>query len=151
MTREHMPTNDRLKELLMGKSIIKAEKVEEGRIPGTYDQGPLGVLTLSDGTTLYVWGNEGCACSAGCYPLTHLAACENIITNVEVEENPHGDGYLCSECGKTYCYEHEQGYFRLFVFAGHEKINVASFEGSDGNGYYGTGWWLRVHSTEGDN
>jgi hypothetical protein len=36
------------------------------------------------------------------------------------------------------------GYYRIFVFADNRRINVASFDGSDGNGYYGTGWWLAV-------
>lgn len=147
-TEEHMPSVERLKELLLGKKILFVHITDEP--PGGYEEGPTGYLTLSDNTTIKVWGNDGgCACSAGCYPLAHLAEVDNIITNVEVEEKPGGDDTPCRTCGAEYCIEdgHEEGYegyYRIFVYAENEKINMASFEGSDGNGYYGTGWWLDV-------
>lgn len=148
MSTEHMPDTDRLRELLVGKSITSARISDES--PETYTSGPTGYLTLSDGTTLKVWGNDGgCACSAGCYPLAHLDACENVITNVEVEEFPDGDfgGTPCRTCGEESCWKdgHDnEGYYRIFVIADAQRVNVASFEGSDGNGYYGTGYWLQV-------
>jgi hypothetical protein len=130
---EHMPNEDRLRALLVGRKVTSAQIAEES--PGHYGAGPTGYLTLSDGTELKVWGNDGgCACNAGCYPLTELNAVDNIITNVEVEENPAGDD-------DTESYE---GYYRIFVFAEDRRFPLASFEGSDGNGYYGTGWWLQV-------
>lgn len=145
---EHMPSEDRMRELLMGRRITKATVKDEK--PAPYEQGPTGYLTLDDGTVLKVWGNDGgCACSAGCYPLRHLAAVDNVITNVEIEEQPDYEypAVPCRTCGKDYCWEDEhdnEGYYRVFVFADNERINVASFEGSDGNGYYGTGWYLDV-------
>lgn len=41
--------------------------------------------------------------SSGCYPLTELNTCDNIITNVEVEELPDEDYGPCSvaECYGT--------------------------------------------------
>ncbi len=151
MTEEHMPDEARLRELLLGKSITEARIAEDETPDRWLDRGPVGYLTLSDGTQLRVWGNDGgCACSAGCYPLTHLAACDNIITNVEVEERRDDDDVEtpCRTCDAEYYCDEEghdnQGYFRVFVFADNERINVASFDGSDGNGYYGTGWWLDV-------
>lgn len=145
-----MPSEERLKELLVGKSIVSAEIKDES--PESWTSGPTGYLTLSDGTVLKVWGNDGgCACSAGCYPLASLAKSDNIITNVIVEEAPDGDDHNCRVCGKSRwsaeCTHYdEDGYYRIFVLAYgvDERINVASFEGSDGNGYYGTGWWLSV-------
>ena len=144
MKSEHMPEAGRLKELLMGRKVVATRMTDEETNEG-YMHGPTGYLTLDDGTELKVWGNDGgCACSAGCYPLTELNTVDNIITNVEVEERPIGDGYdPCYVCGETWCGEHD-GWYRIFVFADNEKINLASFEGSDGNGYYGTGWWLAV-------
>ena len=148
---EHMPNEDRLRELLLGKKVTSARIADEA--PDRWmDRGPVGYLTLSDGTTLRVWGNDGgCACDAGCYPLTHLAEADNVITNVEVEERRNGydvDEPACRTCdAKYYCDQegHDNtGYFRIFVYAEDERINLASFEGSDGNGYYGTGWWLDV-------
>jgi hypothetical protein len=79
--------------------------------------------------------------------LASLNGCDNIITNVEVEDHSDSDYAECAACGKTSCYEHDNpGYYRIFVYAEDKKINLASFEGSDGNGYYGTGWWLAVAS-----
>jgi hypothetical protein len=90
-------------------------------------------LLLDDGTLLKIVGHEGgCSCNAGCYDLTALNGVENIITSVEFEDDPDegwGDG------GGTY---------RIFVFAGDQRINLATFEGSDGNGYYGTGYRVLV-------
>ena len=148
---EHMPSEERLRELLVGKSIVRAEIRDEP--PERYIPGPTGHLVLSDGAHLKVWGNDGgCACTAGCYPLVSLNGCENIITNVVVEDHPDSDETVCDECGKSWCYEHDNpGYYRIFVlaFGVDERINLASFEGSDGNGYYGTGWWLSVGGEDG--
>lgn len=145
---EHMPSAERLRELLMGRKVVRAE-IRDETPPDEYRADSVGYLTLDDGTVLKVWGNDGgCACSAGCYPLTTLNDCDNIITNVEVEEHPDDDDVKCPECGERYCWKHEnEGYYRIFVYAEDRKINLASFEGSDGNGYYGTGWWLAVART----
>lgn len=133
-TAEHMPDEDRLRALLFGKTVVLAEIVDEP--PESYTSGPYGRLTLSDGTVLEVWGNEGgCSCSAGDYPLTELNACDNAITNVEIEAHPTGDDHN----------DYTEGFFRIFVVAEDRRL-LASFDGSDGNGYYGTGWWLRVAS-----
>ena len=92
-------------------------------------------LLLDDGTLLKLVGNDGgCACSAGCYDLTALNGVENIITAVEFEDEPVGDRWDDSP----------DGAYRIFVFAGNERINLATFEGSDGNGYYGTGYHVMV-------
>lgn len=140
---EHMPDAERLRALLYGRKVVKAEIRDES--PESWTVGPTGYLTLDDGTVLKVWGNDGgCACSAGCYPLTVLNTWDNAITNIEVEERPDGEGGPCHTCGKSYCYEHyEEGSYRIYVVA-EDRHLLASFEGSDGNGYYGTGWWLTV-------
>ena len=150
-----MPDQARLHELLFGKKIVRAEMRDESP-PGSYydDRGPVGYLTLDDGTVLKVWGNDGgCACSAGCYPLTVLNTWDNAITNIQIEEHPAGDDIPCRTCGQTYCYEREheegEGYYRIFIVA-EDRHLLASFEGSDGNGYYGTGWWLTVESMGGE-
>lgn len=146
-TAEKMPDAERLKELLMGKKVVNVE-VRESSPDVKYDDGPFGYLTLSDDTRLILWGNDGgCSCGAGDYPLTTLNGCDNIITNVEIVEEPDGDFTVCPTCGKDYCRDHDQperGFYRIFVYAGDDRINLASFEGTDGNGYYGTGWSLMV-------
>lgn len=127
---------DAIAELLVGRRIVEADM--DGEYPEyeraySWDR-PEGRLVLDDGTVLYLTGNDGgCACSAGCYPLKHVAATENIITSARLHCSPDED------------YRQEgEGVYRIFVFAGAEEINVASFEGSDGNGYYGTGFALTV-------
>jgi hypothetical protein len=92
-------------------------------------------LMLDDGTVLKLFGNDGgCACSAGCYDLTELNGVDNIITRVEVEAKPDDDSI----------FDGEPGTYRIFVFADNQKINLATFEGTDGNGYYGTGFHVLV-------
>lgn len=146
---EHIPDADRLKELLVGRTITGAEILDES--PDKYSAGPVGILSLSDGVKLRVYGNDGgCSCGAGDYPLNHLVGVEGIITNVDVEERPDGDYAECPVCGKENCYDSEHtGFYRVFVVTEAKgRSLVASFEGSDGNGYYGTGWWLEVVGSE---
>ncbi len=91
-------------------------------------------LLLDNGTRLKLEGNNGgCSCGSGDYELTHLASVDNVITNVRFVDSPSGDGY-----------EAQNGSYSIFVFAGDQQINLATFEGTDGNGWYGTGYWIRV-------
>ena len=111
---------DAIKELLTGRRV---EKVGDD------------TLRLDNGTVLTLGGHEGgCSCSAGDYDLVELNGVDNVITNVEFEDSPSGDD------------EDGDGHYRIFVYAGNERINLATFEGSDGNGYYGTGYWIAVKS-----
>jgi hypothetical protein len=127
--------------LLIGRRIVAAE-MGSVPIPGVedpwrYTSGAEGVLTLDDGTRIYARGHEGgCSCGAGDYELTHLATVDNVITSVRFEDSPSGDDL------------DGEGWYRIFVFADAAEINVASFEGSDGNGYYGTGYELYVQRAE---
>jgi DNA-binding beta-propeller fold protein YncE len=127
--------DDDLSTIFVGRRIVSAEvgvSVPEERYSWSFGTDPAGLLTLDDGTKVYVAGNEGgCSCSSGCYYLEHLAAVDNVITSVEVISDPSND------------YDSGEGY-KIFVYADNEKINIASFEGSDGNGYYGTGFYLKV-------
>lgn len=128
--------------LLLGRRIVAAEIVDT---PIPYEDNDYhyrthaeGVLALDDGTRIYARGNDGgCSCGAGDYPLAHLAAVDNVITSVRFEDSPGGDD------------EDGDGWYRIFVVADAVEVNVASFEGSDGNGYYGTGYELFVHRAGG--
>ncbi len=98
-------------------------------------------LTLDDGRTLLLVGNEGgCSCGSGDYALTELNGADNVITSVEFEDNPETEDKDFNMAG--------DGHYRIFVYANNTKINLATFEGSDGNGYYGTGYSITV--TEGN-
>lgn len=109
-----------IRELLIGKTVIKVNNNH---------------LVLSDGTILRLEGNiGGCSCSAGDYHLIELNDCPvNAIMNVEFDQvnicDEYGDGPTT---------------YRIFVLAQDRRIKLAEFEGDDGNGYYGTGYWITV-------
>lgn len=128
--REYNPTENRLRELLVGKRISEITRDEL-----------YGTLTLDDGTVLHLHGNEGCGgCANGWYDLTALNKTDSAIMDVRIEEHPTDD-YT----------HHETGYYRIFVLSFDKKKDLlakeellAEFMGSDGNGYYGTGYWIAV-------
>lgn len=92
-------------------------------------------VTLDNGTVLELPDTDGgCACNAGCYDLVTLQGIDNVITKVEFVDDPAGDDHP----GK------EEGVYQIFVYAQNTKVNLATWKGSDGNGYYGTGYHIRV-------
>lgn len=120
---------EEIAQLLIGRRV---EKVTEN------------TLLLDDGTILEVQGNEGgCACSAGDYYLTELNGVDNAIMSVEIERRL-ADGEEADDW-----YGEPDEVYTIFVYAENEKIKLAQFEGSDGNGYYGTGFQLTVKKVVG--
>lgn len=117
--------HDAVAALLVGR---KVEKVDTNTI--RLDNGMLLKLTGNDG---------GCSCGSGDYELTELNGVDNVITSVEFEDSPDGDDN-----------PEGTGHYRIFVFADNVKVNLATFEGSDGNGYYGTGYSIEVLPDVGD-
>lgn len=106
-----------IRALLEGRRIVSAEGA---------------TLTLDDGTIVRVVPNEGCGgCASGWYELKHLAAVDNIITAVNLHDDPDSA-------------DPERHTYRLAVVADAVEINAAIVEGDDGNGYYGTGYGLLV-------
>lgn len=109
---------DEITRLLVGRKVVKVAE---------------DTVQLDDGRRLRFVGNDGgCACSAGCYDLTELNGVDNVITAVEFVDSPDADDW---DAG---------GHYKIFVFADNQKINLATFEGSDGNGYYGSGYSIEV-------
>lgn len=114
--REHDEAG--IRELLLGHKVTKVLE---------------NVLVLDNGATLQFEGNMGCAgCASGNYELSELNGADNVITAVNLVNDPAGDGYEGS------------GIYRIFVVADHTVINLATFEGTDGNGWYGTGYTIDV-------
>ena len=108
--------NDYVKELLLFHKVVSVQARNDQDAE----------LVLDNGTVLEVYGNEGCGgCGNGWYYLTALNKCDNAITNVEVVQD---------ECETV---------FSIFVYADDTRINLITYEGDD-NGYYGTGYYLRV-------
>jgi hypothetical protein len=116
---EHYKT-DRIKEILVGRKIVKAE---------------LSDLTLDNGTILQIVPNQGgCSCGAGDYWIDNITKFDNVITNVEVKEFG-GENGEWDEDAHTY---------QIFVYSGGISTSVADIKGDDGNGYYGTGFDIHV-------
>lgn len=103
-------------------------------------------IRLDDGTIIKAIGHDGgCACSAGCYDLAVLNGVDNVITSVEYDYRPAGDYENPEKSGHPDDPEDDwEGYYRIFVYADNQQINLMQFNGSDGNGYYGTGFEILV-------
>lgn len=114
----HENSHDEIRKLLIGRTV---EKVSED------------TLRLDDGTMLRIKGNEGgCSCGAGDYELTELNECPiNMITAVDFVNDPSSD-------------DGEGEGYSIFVLAHDERIKLAQIDGTDGNGYYGTGYRIEV-------
>lgn len=113
---------NRIKELLMYRKIIKVEN---------------DTLYLDNGTELEICGNVGCGgCCSGNYDVTEINGCDNVITNVE---------FSCEETSDDY--EPDLSY-KIFVYAENKKIKIVQVDGTDGNGYYGTGYSILVKEKE---
>jgi hypothetical protein len=131
---------DTLRETLIGRSVVSVQL--GGDLPDV-DRGwrtPQGKITLDDGTELLLGGNVGgCICGAGDYDLVRLNDMPiNGITNVEVVDEVVDDNRW--EPDRTY---------RIFVLAQDQRFELAAFDGNDGNGYYGTGFWFTVMAPDG--
>lgn len=118
MNREiYYNEEEKIKELLMYRKIVKAENY---------------ILYLDNGVKLEVLPNEGCGgCSSGWYSITELNECDNAITNVKFECENIDDEYFDTS-------------YRIFVYAEDKRIKILQVDGTDGNGYYGTGYSIRV-------
>lgn len=126
---------DKIRALLLGRRVTAVMPPAGGEREGA----DAGHLLLDDGTVLKLFGNDGgCACSAGCYSLTHLEGVDNAITAVEFEDLPD-DSYRDGDD-----FSDSKGVYRIFVFADNQQVNLAEFEGSDGDGFYGTGYHILV-------
>ena len=113
-----------LEELLIGRSIVKAED---------------DVLTLDDGTELLIEANVGgCVCAAGDYEVMSVSAFPNAITRVDVEHDDPDENSLY-RCGER---------ITIHVYAEGASAEVVAVEGDAGNGYYGRGFEVIVRRKE---
>lgn len=118
-TLEHYE-EDKIRELLVGRTV---RVVDES------------TLELDNGIRLTVHGNDGCGgCSSGWYELKELNGMDSAIMNVEFveEENSYGEGYWDNQI------------YRVFVYAEGISAKLIEVAGDDGNGYYGSGYWIDV-------
>lgn len=94
-------------------------------------------LVLDNGVVLKIYPNVGCyGCESGNYYLEHISSVNNAITNVEFVEEFEDDCY----------YEH----YKIFVIADGMTTELLDVYGTDGNGYYGTGYTIDVYIPDED-
>jgi hypothetical protein len=128
----HDHTNvEELRAALFGRSVVSV-RMGEFSEQIAYSETVQGEVQLDDGTVLKLAGNTGgCICGAGDYDLSRLNDMPiNGITDVEVDVEDKD--------------EYGEKVYRIFVLAQDDRIELASFDGDDGNGYYGTGFWFAV-------
>ena len=111
-----------IEELLLGHKVTADD----------YDK-----LILDNGVVLQINPNIGCgACESGNYYLEHISSVNNAITNVEFVEEFEDDCY----------YEH----YKIFVIADGMTTELLDVYGTDGSGYYGTGYTIDVYIPDED-
>lgn len=137
------PDNPDTLGLLIGRYITN---IETGTfITKTYMddcEKPQALLTLDDGTQLVAVGHSGgCTCGQGDFELTKAfyqgspaGRIMNVIVEMEGEEWYDGD---ISATG-----------FKVFVIVDDEKLPLLEFDGYEGDGYYGRGFWLYTYPLE---
>ena len=110
----------KMKELLLFRRIVQVSD---------------NTLELDNGVILEIHPNQGSCpgCCSGDYEIIALAGCDNAITNVEL---------VCAEIDDVDS-SYDQSY-RIDVYAEDERIRVLQVDGTDGNGYYGTGYTIFV-------
>ena len=112
-----------IEELLLGHKIVADENND--------------TLILDNGVVLQINPNIGCGgCESGNYYLEYIASVNNAITNVEFVEEFEDDCY----------YEH----YKIFVIADGMTTELLDVYGTDGNGYYGTGYTIDVYLPDED-
>ena len=89
-------------------------------------------LILDNGIILEIEANRGCG---GWYSITKLNEVDNAIINVE---------FVCD--GDVEGIDDDTSY-KIFVFCEDTRIKLLQVDGSDGNGYYGTGYTIKVKKT----
>lgn len=120
-----------IEELLLGHKIVADENND--------------ALILDNGVVLQINPNVGCyGCESGNYYLKHITSVNNAITNVEFvnDYEVNDDDYYDEE---DY-YQH----YKIFVIADGVTTELLDVYGTDGNGYYGTGYKIDVYIPDED-
>ena len=113
-----------IEELLLGHKVVSYEADN--------------LLVLDNGVVLQINPNIGCGgCESGNYYLEHISSVNNAITNVEFVEEYDDDEYQCK-------------HYRIFVIANGMTTELLDVYGTDGNGYYGTGYTIDVYIPDED-
>lgn len=111
-----------IKKLLEGRRIIRADVTDY-------------TLVLDNGTRIRVDPNEGCpGCSSGNYDITIFDECESVITSVRTAVEEHREDESWDFLTR----------YQIWVLVADREFPILEVSGTDGNGYYGTGYRLYV-------
>jgi Zn finger protein HypA/HybF involved in hydrogenase expression len=109
-----------IKELLLYRKIVGIKNKD--------------TFILDNGTELEIRANDGCSgCEAGNYWIEHINFDDNVITDVRQEVEEEEEDAYNPDC--TY---------HIFVLSADREFKILSVKGNDGNGYYGTGFEIKV-------
>ena len=103
---------------------------------------PQARLTLDNGIQLVAIGHSGgCACGQGDFEFTKAfyqgsPTARIMNATVEMEGYDWWDGDISATT------------FKVFVIVDDEKLPLLEFEGFEGDGYYGRGFWLTAYPSE---
>ena len=103
---------------------------------------PQALITLDDGTQLLAVGYAGgCVCGQGDFYFTKAfyqgsPSARIMNVKVEMEGEPGYDGDISATR------------FKVFAIVDDEKLPLLEFEGYEGEGYYGRGFWLYTYPLE---
>lgn len=118
---DYSSSNKEFTQALAGQTIVAVEH-----------DGGRAVLQCENGTIVEITANDGCYCGSGAYRIDRVQLVGGVIMSVtSSEEDSDIDKYT----------------YRIFVYT--DKVpngrEIVSLSGSDGNGYYGTGYTFDVY------
>lgn len=119
---DHRSSNKEFTQALAGQTIVAVE----------YDA-DRAVLQCEDGTILEITANDGCYCGSGVYRIDKAQLVGGVIMSVTSSDEEDWDT--------------DERTYSIFVYT--DKVTngqeLVSLSGSDGNGYYGTGYTFEVY------
>lgn len=124
-TVEHYDEKD-ISDMLIGRKVVDVEGDD--------------TLVLDNGMKLLIEPNNGCGgCESGWYDIEHITSCNNVITSVEFD-------YYDEDASSSY---YDYTHYKIFVIADGIRTELLDVYGTDGNGYYGTGYSIDVYIPSG--
>lgn len=125
----HFPGGDfeKIKEIIIGKQITNIQQEDDFKA----------TVTLSDGVTLQVEGNEGLCCESGDWPI------RNLLANMAKPKGRIMNAWIDNQIKEDEDFGEIRGPISLFIMAEGTEYPLVEFNGYD-NGCYGQGFYCRV-------
>lgn len=125
----HFPGGDfeKIKEIIIGKQITNIQQEDDFKA----------TVTLSDGVTLQVEGNENVCCESGDWPI------RNLLANMAKPKGRIMNAWIDNQIKEDEDFGEIRGPISLFIMAEGTEYPLVEFNGYD-NGCYGQGFYCRV-------